>query len=126
MKVNYFVLYPNDTYEFVEKEISSDGITYLSCIQEDVGDFCWFTPIKEYPGYFIAWNDCTADYTKLNKLAESLTKEEEFDRCVLVKCFTGQACEDSEFETFTEEDRNYFETFFNEQIKVIKNENYKN
>ena len=123
MKINYFILYPNNTYEFVEKEESTDGITYLKSIEDAIGDYCWFTPLKDYPGYFIARNDCTADYTKRNKLAESFTHEEEFDKCVLVKCYEGQACSDIEFETFSEDDRKYFELFLNEQIKVINNEN---
>ena len=142
MKINYFILYPNNTYEFVEKEESTDGITYLKSIEDAVGDYCWFTPLKDYPGYFmtcndctadytiedypgyfIARNDCTADYTKRNRLAESFTHEEEFDKCVLVKCYEGQACSDIEFETFSEDDRKYFELFLNEQIKVINNEN---
>lgn len=126
MKINYFVLYPNNTYEFVEKEIPSNGITYLSCIQEDVGDFCWFVPLEHYPGYFIAFNDCTADCNKPNKLAQIFTDKEEIDVCVLVKCFTGQASSDDEFETFNDEDRKYFELILNEQIKVINNESNKN
>lgn len=123
MKINYFILYPNNTYEFVETDMSSNGITYLKNVEESVGDYCWFTPLKDYPGYFMACNDCTADYTKRNKLAESFTHEEEFDKCVLVKCYEGQACSDIEFETFSEDDRKYFELFLNEQIKVINNEN---
>lgn len=123
MKINYFILYPNNTYEFVETDMSSNGTTYLRNVEEAVGDYCWFTPLKDYPGYFMACNDCTADYTKRNKLAESFTHEEEFDKCVLVKCYEGQACSDIEFETFSEDDRKYFELFLNEQIKVINNEN---
>lgn len=123
MKINYFILYPNNTYEFVETDMSSNGTTYLKNVEEAVGDYCWFTPLKDYPGYFMACNDCTADYTKRNKLAESFTHEEEFDKCVLVKCYEGQACSDIEFETFSEDDRKYFELFLNEQIKVINNEN---
>lgn len=123
MKINYFILYPNNTYEFVETDMSSNGTTYLRNVEEAVGDYCWFTPLKDYPGYFMACNDCTADYTKRNKLAESFTHEEEFDKCVLVKCYEGQACSDIEFETFSEDDRKYFEIFLNEQIKVINNEN---
>ena len=123
MKINYFILYPNNTYEFVETDMSSNGITYLKNVEESVGDYCWFTPLKDYPGYFMACNDCTADYTKINKLAESFTHEEEFDKCVLVKCYEGQACSDIEFETFSEDDRKYFELFLDEQIKVINNEN---
>ena len=126
MKINYFVLYPNNTYEFVEKEEVSNGITYLRCIEDSVGDYCYFSSLKDYPGYFMAKNDCTADYSKRNKLAESFTHEEEFDRCVIAKCYEDQAIEDIQFETFSDDDKKYFEIILKEQIKVISNESNKN
>ena len=121
MKINYFILYPDNTYEFFEKEEQSEGRNFLRCIENTIGDYCWFYPLNDYPGYFIAFNDGVSD-SKLNKLAESFTHEEEFDKCVLVKCYEGQAIADIEFEIFTEDDKKEFEDILNEKIKEIKNE----
>ena len=125
MKVNYFVIYPNNTYEFVEKDVEETNYQteFLDCIEDSIGDFSWSIPLEDYPGYFILINDCVVDYTKVNKLASSFTHKEECDICVLTKCYEGQACFNNEFETFSEDDKKYFEIILNEQIKVIENEN---
>lgn len=124
MKVNYFVLYPNDTYEFVEKEITPTEYKteFLDEIEKAIGDYSYIKPLSDFDGYFLAYNDCVIDNPKRNRLAECLTHAEEDDVCVLTKCYVGQACFNDEFETFSDDDRKYFELIFNEQLKVINDE----
>ena len=46
MKVNYFVLYPNNTYEFVEKESTFSELNFCKAIEDSVGDFCYFSQLQ--------------------------------------------------------------------------------
>lgn len=121
MKINYFVLYPNNTYEFVEKDV--DFI--LNDIETTViNDMARFDSCVDYPGYFIANNECQTDYTNVNKLASKFLNDEVYDVCAIVKSFEYWPSENSDFETFNEDDRKEFELILNEQIKVINNENH--
>lgn len=122
MRVNYFVLYPDNTYEFVEKESTFSELNFCKAIEDSVGDFCYFSPITDYPGYFIAFNDCTANYSLNNTLASSLTNRKEYDICAIVKALNPAPCSDIEFDAFNEDDKKLFDNLLKEQIKAINNE----
>lgn len=120
MKTNYFILYPNNTYEFVEKDV--DDI--LKDIEHNViNDMARFDSCKDYPGYFIVNNECQTQYTNVNNLASKFLNDSVYDICAIIKSFEYQPCENSNFETFNEEDKKEFELILNEYIKVINNEN---
>jgi len=121
MKINYFVVYPNNTYEFIEKDIDS---SFLKDIEYNViKDISRFDPCKDYPGYFIANNECQVKFDTPNRLASKFINEDAYDTCAIVKSFEYWPSENEDFDTFNDEDRNQFKIMLDEYIKVINNEN---
>lgn len=119
MKMNYFVVNADNTYEFIEKE--TDNV--LRDIEFAIGDMARFDSCKYYPGYFVASNECQTDYSNKNKLASCFIDGEVYDTCCIVKAFEHWAVDNSDFDTFTDDDRKEFGLLLNEYIKVVKNEN---